>query len=249
MIELFIVFILAIIMETVDSGLGLLYGTILSPLLIISGYNPFLVVPAILLSQALGGFMATYSHNKYKNAIWHPKSDDFKISSMIIGLGIIAVIIGAYIGTSLPKLWLNTYIGIICTLMGGLVLTRIRFKFSLKKILLIGGISAFNKALSGGGFGPLVATGNMASGIEEKKSIGITDFAEAPICVMSFFAWVYFNGWPISNILLPLCTGALIGGVVGPYALSKVKSRRLIRMLVGILALVSGLFMLYKVWI
>lgn len=250
MIEyLFLIAFAALIMETIDSGLGMMYGTLLSPILIIAGFNPFLVVPGILLSQSIGGFFASYHHHKYKNAKWSIKSKDLKISLTLLLLGLLAVVVGVYVGTIISAELLKTYIGLLCLIMGGIVIFGRKFKFSWKKIAGIGVLSAFNKALSGGGYGPIVATGNIASGIKERKSIGITDFAEAPICLASFFVWIYFNGFPYSEFLLPLCIGAGIGGLIGPYLLSKVKNKRNIKLAIGQLAIVSGVIILTKLWL
>ena len=66
-----------------------------------------------------------------------------------------------------------------------------------QKIYVLGFISAFNKALSGGGFGPLVAGGQLVfKDRSEKGAIGSTDFAEAPICLLSFCLWLMINGLP-----------------------------------------------------
>jgi len=236
-------------MEMIDSSFGMLYGTILSPLLIIAGYNPFLVIPAILLSQAIGGFLATYHHHKYKNVNLNKRSKDIKITLILLILGLVSVVIGVYIGTLISSEILKTYIGILCVLMGFIVVFGKKFKFSWKKIAGLGLISSFNKALSGAGFGPVVATGNIASGITAKKSIGITDFAEAPICLASFGVWTYFNGFPYSELLVPLCIGAAIGGLIGPYLLSKMKRKRYLKLAVGQLAIISGVIMLTKLWL
>ena len=48
----------AFVCEYIDSAIGMGYGTILSPLLIIMGFDPLVAVPAILLSQAFGGLSA-----------------------------------------------------------------------------------------------------------------------------------------------------------------------------------------------
>jgi hypothetical protein len=53
--------------ECIDASMGMLYGTILSPVLIIAGFEPALVVPSILLSQALGGLTASIFHHKFGN--------------------------------------------------------------------------------------------------------------------------------------------------------------------------------------
>lgn len=51
---LLLIGVLAIIMEFIDSSMGMMYGTILSPLLIGMGFRPEVIVPSILISQAVG---------------------------------------------------------------------------------------------------------------------------------------------------------------------------------------------------
>ena len=240
---LFLIIILAaLVMETIDSGLGMMYGTLLTPVMILAGWDPKIVVPSVLLSQAIGGFAATYHHHKYKNAKFTWKSEDLKIASFIFVVGIISVILGAYIGLKLPKVYLQWYIGILCVIMGIIVLLKRKFNFSWKKIGFIGALSAFNKSISGGGYGPIVATGNIASGLKSKVAIGVTDFAEAPICLAAFTSWVVLNHWkiPSYDLLIPLSIGAFAGGLLGPILLSKGKSHLLVARIVAILAITSG---------
>ena len=47
MIDLVILFILvaAFVCEMINTSLGMLYGTILSPVLIISGFDPLVIIP------------------------------------------------------------------------------------------------------------------------------------------------------------------------------------------------------------
>jgi uncharacterized membrane protein YfcA len=233
-------------METIDSGIGMMYGTLLSPVLILASFEPKVVVPSLLLSQAIGGFFATYHHNKFGNAKFSLKSEDLKIAAFIFFLGVLAVIVGAFIGLKLPSFYLKLYIGILCIIMGSIVLAKRTFVFSWFKLSLISILSAFNKAISGGGYGPIVASGNIASGLKSKQSIGITDFAEAPICLASFIAWVALNKWtiPSMDLLGPLCIGAAIGGLTGPFLLSRSSSHVLIARLVAILAIVSGVILI-----
>lgn len=244
-----ILFAMAMLMEIIDSGIGMMYGTILSPVLIILGYSPFLVVPSILLSQACGGFTATYFHNHYGNAEFNIKKKDFKIAALIFSLGLVAVIGGAFIGSIMSKTFMKVYIGILCIVMGGLVVSKVQFAFSWMKISVISLLSAFNKALSGGGFGPIIATGQIASGVDSKRAIGITDFAEAPICLASFISWMAFNGFETLSafFLVPLCLGAIFGGSIGPRVLYYVKDKKVLTICIGVLSIASGLWMLWRV--
>ncbi len=236
---------LAFIMEMVDSSLGMMYGTLLSPLLIGLGLDPLLVIPSILISQALGGLIGTFAHHKFGNANFNGLTKHTKVTLAIVLPGLIAAFIGVSLAIYIPKNFLKLYIGILAILMGMLCLTNIKFRFKWWKIYLIGAISSFNKAFSGGGFGPITSTGKIIGGLNPKVSIATTTYAEFPICLTSFLLYVSLNG--ISNIYFPLylSIGAIIGGLIGPYFCSKFKTK-LLRKFVGLLAILSGTWVLFK---
>jgi uncharacterized membrane protein YfcA len=243
----FLILIITVGCEFIDSYLGMMYGTILSPVLIMAGYDPKVVIPSILISQAIGGAIASWRHNKLKNAmIFKKDSRDLKVTILIATLGVIATSFGAVVGASIiPKIWLKNYIGILCLIMGGSVLLRLAFSFSWGKMIFLSLISAFNKAISGGGYGPLMSTGQIVVGRESKSSIVVTDFAEVPICLVSFMVWVWINKWPETPLIYILPIGAAIGGFLGPIALKKVKSKEKLTKIVGALAFILGLAVLF----
>ena len=90
-----VLFVIAFVCEFIDSSLGMGYGTILSPLLIIMGFDPLVAVPAILLSQAFGGFTAAVFHHQFENASFSPRSRDFKIVFVISSFGLVATVAAA----------------------------------------------------------------------------------------------------------------------------------------------------------
>ena len=142
------IFFGALICEFIDSALGMMYGTILSPVLIIAGFNPLVVVPAILFSQAIGGLTASIIHHRKKNVNFSFKSkdpkyitsrlkdlgykeafnrgttNDFKVAFCVFSLGVVATIFAAFIAINIPKEALKTYIGVLVLLMGVIVLSR-----------------------------------------------------------------------------------------------------------------------------
>ena len=63
--------------ELIDSGLGMGYGTILTPTLLLIGYQPQDIVPTILFSELLSGFTASFFHNEIKNVELGPRGKDF----------------------------------------------------------------------------------------------------------------------------------------------------------------------------
>ena len=69
MIDVFFIMIIisAFLAALVDTSLGMCYGTILTPFLIIVGYPPEVVVPAVLLSQLVVDIAGGLTHTKVKN--------------------------------------------------------------------------------------------------------------------------------------------------------------------------------------
>jgi len=243
-----IILLMAFTYEVVDAWLGQGYGTLGSPTLILLGFNPSLVVPAMLLSQVFGDFSSAYFANRYRNVdfsrIW---TQDTKRAYVITGSGVIGVVIASYLGGRLiSKAVMTTYIGLVVTAMGLLLLSGVVLKFTWRKLCTLGAISAFNKGLSGGGYGPVVAGGQTVIGVGAKNSIGITDLAEGPICLVGFLTWTVINGLPSGEILLPLCLGATIAPALGCW-LTKRMSTKGVKRLMGAVILILGLLTLFKV--
>ena len=246
MIELIIALIvMALIMEIVDSSLGMMYGTLLSPILIGYGFELEVVVPAILISQAIGGISGTISHHRFENADFRGLTRDTKVMLAMVIPGLMVVTVGVFAAANLPSLWIKTYIGILVIVMSTLCLSPIKYKFAWWKHYVVGALAAFNKALTGGAFGPVTSTGGIIGGLSAKVSIATTTFAEFCICSASFIAYLFFVGvdWTFA---LSLCVGAVIGGIIGPYICSRVSHRKL-RKSVGILGIVSGIWVLWRV--
>jgi len=255
--------------ELLDSSLGMLYGTILSPVLIIAGYDPLIVVPSILVTQAVGGLIAAIGHQRLRNADFRINNEvlkrregsrfvdslkgattrDFKVALVVSILGIVATVFASVVATSIPKSALNTYIGVLVLVMGAILVSRIRFAFSWRKILGIGAISAFNKGLSGGGFGPIVTAGQMISGQASTNAIGATTLAEMPICIAGFLVYLLRNGMSTWNLVIFLGIGAIGGAIVGPHITAKFKSEKRVRASLGIIVIALGIWTLAKTWL
>lgn len=238
--------VLAFACELIDSSLGMMYGTILSPVLIIIGFNPLLAVPSILLSQAIGGFTAAVFHHQLGNVYFSRKSIDFKAVCIITIFGIVGVAAALSLALNIPSWVVTVYIGVLVLAMGAIILSKRKFSLSWKKLSVVGFISSFNKAMSGGGFGPVVTTGHIISGIDSKNAVGITTLSEAPICIAAFIGYMLFHPGFTWNLAIALIVGAGIAATVGPRITSYFPSSRL-RTSIGILALVLGVWILAKV--
>ncbi len=240
--------VIAFISEYLDSGLGMGYGTALAPVLIIMGYEPLKVVPAILISQLFTDIAACISHHNLRNVDLKFRSKDFKVATLLGLVSAVGVIISVAVAIRIPK-WLSTlYIGILVLAMGIIILVTIKrpMRFSWRKIAGISLLASFNKGISGGGYGPLVMGGQLISGINAKNAVGITAFAEALTCLVGFIVYLSIGraiDWKLTGVLVLFATGAV---PLAALTVKNVFSDRLKRY-VGVLIIILGLVTILKI--
>jgi uncharacterized membrane protein YfcA len=141
----------------------------------------------------------------------------------------------------LPKVWLKLGIGLIVTSMGVFILmTRRRIlPFSWRRLTAIGALAAFNKGLSGGGYGPLVTGGQIVSGVDGKDAIGTTSVSEAVTCAVGLAAYLLAGRLLDWAVAIPLLIGAMASVPVSAMTV-KICRQDLLRSLVGVATLGLG---------
>jgi len=236
------VVILAFLLEVVDSSIGMGYGTILTPVLLIIGFDPLQVVPAVLVSQLAGDFLAAFFHHEFKNVDFSIGSEHFKVAVMLSLLGLIGSIIAVVIAVNLPKPLINLYIGTLFAVTGLIVLAtkNKNFGFSWTRILCLGSLAAFNKGISGGGYGPIVTAGQILAGVKARSAIGIISLAEGVTCVVAVLMYALIGrniDWLLS-ILLSI--GVVLSAPLAAYIVKKIESTRL-KLIIGVSTLLLGL--------
>ncbi|MBU3941974.1 MAG: sulfite exporter TauE/SafE family protein [Nanoarchaeota archaeon] len=259
--------IVAFLAEYVDSTLGMGYGTILTPLLLLFGFNPLQVVPAVLLSELITGLLAGFTHHKAGNVDFKPKSTNIKyiikrlkelgyaetfrrgvpihlkIALVLAACSIIGTIAAVFIAVSISKFWLKLYIGILVTVIGIVILFTLNknYKFSWKKILGLGFIASFNKGMSGGGYGPVVTGGQLLSGVKGRNAVGITSLAEGLTCAVGVAAYLLTKSiidWRLAPYLI---IGAVLSVPLSALTVKKMNTKKL-TVIIGITTLFLGLF-------
>jgi len=259
--------IIAFLAEYIDSTLGMGYGTMLTPLLLIFGFNPLQVVPAILLSELITGLLAGFTHHKAGNVNFKPKSTNIKyiikrlkelgyaetfrrgvpihlkIALVLAACSILGTIAAVFIAVSISKFWLKLYIGILVTVIGVVILFTLNknYKFSWKKILGLGFIASFNKGISGGGYSPVVTGGQLLSGVKGRNAVGITSLAEGLTCAVGVVAYLLTKSiidWRLAPYLI---IGAVLSVPLSALTVKKMNTKKL-TVIIGITTLFLGLF-------
>lgn len=238
----------AFISEYLDSALGMGYGTMLAPIFILIGYDPLTITPAILISQFFTDIAAVLCHHSAKNVSFKLASSDLRIALLLGLVSSIGVMISVLVAIRIPRWLLGFYIGLLVSAMGIVILTTVNrpMRFSWAKIIGISFLASFNKGISGGGYGPLVMGGQLISGVDAKKAVGITAFSEALTCFVGFIAYFIsgkFIDWKLAWMLTIFAVAAV------PLAALTVKNiySNSLKRLVGILIMILGLMTFLKI--
>lgn len=236
--------IVAFLSEYLDSGLGMGYGTALAPILILMGYSPLSVVPAILVSQLVTDIAACYWHHQLENVDFRAGAVDRKVATalgLVCSVGVVASVI---VAVKISKWLMTLYIGLLVTAMGVLILLTAnkQIAFSWKKLLGLGLLASFNKGISGGGYGPVVMGGQMLSGVGVKNAVGITAMAEAITCLVGFLSYLAAGkhiDWKLMGVLVLTATPAVPFAAVTVRNLDSVRMRRYVGGLIVLLGILT----------
>jgi len=216
--------LLAFSLEMVDNGLGGGFGTLLSPLLLLFGYDPRVIVPSILFSEMCSGLIGGGMHAYFKNVNWR------SVRTTLIGSVVAMIAATLSVGIFLPKDAVRIYISSIAVLMGIFVVIRSFAKIEFKGrpntlgTGILGFLCGFNKGMTGGGYGPLSVSGYVILGLTPAVAIGTTTIAEGVVCTIGFFTYQAFVGitW---SMALAMALGSVLADPISAWANNGAKKR------------------------
>jgi len=258
--------VIAFLCEYMDSTLGMGYGTTLTPVLLLLGFPPMQIIPAVLLSELITGLMAGFFHHREGNVNFKPESTDFslimhqlkalgyvesfrrglplhlRVALLLAMCSIGGTVVAVFIAINIPGFWLKLYIGCLVLSMGIIIIICLNkeFRFSWKKITFLGLVASFNKGMSGGGYGPVVTGGQVLSGVEGRSAVGITSLAEGLTCLVGVITYVLVSKSTIDWKLAPII---IVGAVCSvPLSAKSVKrfSARSLKLSIAIITIILG---------
>jgi len=238
---------MAFFAEYVDASLGMGYGTTLTPVLLLLGYEPLEIVPALLFSQFLSGILAGFLHHKFGNVDFRKGTRSRKITLALFSCAIFGTLGAVILAVSLPKEIVKCYIGAMIFAMGILMLfsSSSRIRFSWPRITFIGALAAFNKGISGGGYGPLVTGGQIMSGVPEKNAVSITSLVEGLVCLVGFILYQIAHGEMNVMMTVALVSGAILSTPAATRTV-RVLPDKILRRAVAYATLILGTLILIK---
>lgn len=234
----------------IDASLGMGYGSTLTPLLLLLGYQPLEVVPAIIASQFAAGGIAAWAHHFIGNVDLHPRNRAFRVACLLASTSLLGTGAGALVALYLPALYLQVWVGLLVCAIGiaTIALKRRHFPFSWKRIVSLSIFAAFNKGSTGGGYGPVVMGGQLLAGVSGKNAVGITTLAESLSCIVGVVIYLFAPRevrWHLSPFLI---AGAVAAVPFSTVTVAALRPHHL-RGAIGILTFTLGLLILLKVFI
>jgi hypothetical protein len=248
---------ITVVLEFLDASAGMGYGTAITPLLLMLGFDPIQIVPAVMIQQAAAGLLGAFLHREFGNVEWvfRPMSETVRLWLYVAGVGCLAAalsITAVYGLLHLPTVWVKLYVAILLSAMGFVSLVGFRSDrrdYRPRRMIAFGALAAFNKGIGGGGYGPVVTVGGMLSGVPVKSMMAVTAISEGTVCVFSTAVWLAMlsNGVVIDFILLPsMLLGSMIAAVGAPYA-TRVFPERCWRLVVPLYCCLLAAYCFWKI--
>src|ERR671924_1494947 len=151
--------LLALFFETVDSSAGMGFGTALSPLLLVLGFEPLQVVPVLVASQAFTSAFGGLMHSEFANIEFslRPLNRPMKTALLVAvpgAVGACLAVVLTYFALKLPDTFIETYIAVLvlamATLIGATALRRRRRDYRPGRLPFFGAVAGVNKGIGSG---------------------------------------------------------------------------------------------------
>jgi hypothetical protein len=171
--------ILAFLFEFINGATGMGFGTLSTHAFLWMNFSPTLTIQNILISELFTGLLSSYFHSQDKNIDFLTVKNRTTVTILLIGC-LFGVFIGVHAAMKMNKDVLVIFMGVVTVICGLFILhfknkTRI---YHHGKMLGLAIVAAFNKSVTGGGFGALLTSGQIIGGIEGKSASAITSFAK-----------------------------------------------------------------------
>jgi uncharacterized membrane protein YfcA len=251
-----VVFLCAVF-EYMDSAAGMGYGTALSPLLLMSGFDPKQVVPLIMISECFTGIISGAIHGEFENVEWKwkPMNETTKLVIMVAITGMLASAISVtavYKILQLHKFWVRLYVAVLLIVMAAcsLLTAKTWLTYRPKLMWIFAFVGGFNKGVGGGGYGPVITVGGLLSGVPVKSMVAVTSYAEGFTSLAAVVTWFVLlsTGTVVDYLLLPsFVIGTVIAAVGAPYT-TRVVSEKVWKWVVPVYASGLAAYTFYRIW-
>ena len=250
------VVLLAAFFEFMDASAGMGFGTALTPILLVLGFDPKQIVPVVMIQQGVAGLVGAFLHREFENVEWKfsPMSETVKLWMLIGLVGCAAVcvsIVGVYKLLSVDKVWIKLYVALLLLMMGFISAFQSRKDRPYRpgKMFGFAFLAGFNKGIGGGGYGPVVTIGGLISGVPVKSMLAVTAISEGTVSTFAIIVWLALltSGVQIDYLLLPsMMIATMFSAVAAPY-MTRVFPEKLWKIIVPAYCIIVSVICFWKI--
>jgi uncharacterized membrane protein YfcA len=251
------VVIVCAVFEYMDSAGGMGYGTALTPLLLMGGFDPKQVVPLVMITEMFTGIISGLIHGEFENVEWKfkPMNETTKLVVMVAITGMAASalsITAVYKVLQLHKFWVQLYVAVLLVVMGvcSLLTAKTYLKYRPSLMWIFAFVGGFNKGVGGGGYGPVITVGGLLAGVPVKSMVAVTSMAEGFTCLFAVITWAALitSGVVVDYLLLPsFVLGTVIAAVGAPFT-TRVLPEKFWKITVPIYCCILAAYSFYRIW-
>ncbi len=228
--------------QYVNSAVGMGYGTITAPLLLLLGIRPDYAVPAILLSETILGILSGGAHQVVGNV-------QRKVALPLVITGILGTVLGVPLAFFLPDKETTALIGIVLITVGFLSLLNVARgvkvgEYSLRKIRVSGFFAGLTNGISGGGYGAITTTGLTSAGVDPHVAVGSTVLSEAAVALSGVLLYSYLLREINWGVIVALLIGGAFAAPIGALTTKSAPSRKL-GVFIAVVVISLGVFSAY----
>ena len=231
-------FVVGALAQSVDGALGMAYGVISSSVLLALGVPPAMASASVHGAEVFTTAASAGSH------MWH-RNVDWRLLLPLAVAGVIGGCLGAYVLTGVKGVVIKPFIVAYLGVMGVYIVWRAGHDIKPRRLpswamAPTGLIGGFLDAVGGGGWGSLVTSTLIWSGITPRIAIGTVNAAEffvTTVIATTFLATIGLDLWPV-------ILGLVIGGIVAaPFAALAARHMpdRPLMIIVGVLIVILSL--------
>jgi hypothetical protein len=212
--------------HTIDSAVGMGFGTLSSAFLMATGFPPHLISATVHSAKMAGGGAAALSHYKMKNI-------DFMLFRKLVMPAILGAAAGAILVSVTSPEKIKITMSIYFLVIGVTIVVKTLLPLAIRHLNIpvqgIGLCGGFLDAFAGAGWGEFTSSALLLRGQEVKKMVGTLNFTEFLLaCTVSM---IFLAGnYQITDIIQPalgLGLGSIIGAPIGAWLCTRVPARPL----------------------
>ena len=239
--QLFSFMLVGFIAQMIDGALGMAYGVSSTSFLLGLGVPPAMASSSVHVAEVFTSGVSGLSHLRLGNV-------NKKLFQRLVIPGMLGVIAGAYILTSIDGKIIKPFIAAYLMIMGIVIIRKAFKKVTVaqepKRLAFLAVFGGFMDAVGGGGWGPIVASTLISKGHHPRYTIGSVNLAEFFIALAgagTFIALIGVDNW---HIVAGLVLGGTFAAPFAAYLCKKFEPKTLMIM-VGILIICLSIRTIY----